>query len=86
MRLKMENKPKYIPISGTKFVRDTDTGAILNTDKLEFNNYNAQREIRMKEQIEKEQIKGKINQIESDIQDIKNMIMELSKARLTNGN
>lgn len=82
----MENLPKYVAIVGTKYVRDTTTGAILNTDKLEHNNYIAQREIKLNEQIEKEQIKTKIDRLEMDIQEIKNMLIELSKTRIANGN
>lgn len=78
--------PKYIPVKGTKYVRDTSTGAILNTDKAEYNNYMAQRQIKFNEEREKEEIKLKINQIENDIQEIKAMIIELSRARLTNAN
>lgn len=78
--------PKYIPVKGTKYVRDTLTGAILNTDKAEYNNYMAQRQIKLNEELEKEETKLKINQIENDIQEIKAMIIELSRARLTNGN
>lgn len=78
--------PKYIPVKGTKYVRDTLTGAILNTDKAEYNNYMAQRQIKLNEEREKEETKLKINQIENDIQEIKAMIIELSRARLTNGN
>lgn len=78
--------PKYIPIIGTKYVRDTTTGAILNTDKAEYNNYIVQRQIKLNEQKEKEETKLKINQIENDIQEIKAMIIELSKSRLANGN
>lgn len=82
----MENLPKYISVSGTKFIRDTETGAILNTDKSEYNNYLVQRQIKLKEAQEKEMTQQKISQIEFDIQEIKSMIINLSKERLTYGN
>lgn len=82
----MSEEINYIPITGTAFVRDMKSGAILNTNKSELNSYYAQREIRRKEQIEKDQVKNKLNQLETDIQEIKSMIVELTKMRINNGN
>lgn len=80
----MTEEINYIPITGTDFVRDMKSGAILNTNKSELNSYYAQRDIKRKELIEKEQFKNKLNQLETDIQEIKSMIVELTKMRVNN--
>lgn len=80
----MTEEINYIPITGTAFVRDMKSGAILNTNKSELNSYYAQRDIKRKELIEKEQFKNKLNQLETDIQEIKSMIVELTKMRVNN--
>jgi hypothetical protein len=46
--------PKYIPVEGTKFVRDMTNGAILNTDKREYQEYKIKKQIQEKEKREKE--------------------------------
>ena len=82
----MNNLPKYIPVSGTKFVRDTETGAILNTDMNEMINYQIQKDAKIRERMEKEATQQKFSQIENDIREIKDMIFQLAKMRDTNGN
>jgi len=82
----MNNLPKYIPVSGTKFVRDTETGAILNTDMNEMINYQIQKDAKIRERMEKEATQQKFCQIENDIREIKDMIFQLAKMRDTNGN
>jgi hypothetical protein len=82
----MNNLPKYIPVSGTKFVRDTETGAILNTDMNEMINYQIQKDAKIRERMEKEANQQKFSQIENDIKEIKDMIFQLAKMRDTNGN
>jgi hypothetical protein len=71
--------PKYIPVEGTKYVRDTENGAILNTDINELNAYKLKKQIREKETKEKEEMKRRIENLESNIQDIKNILIEISK-------
>jgi hypothetical protein len=82
----MNNLPKYIPVSGTKFVRDTETGAILNTDMNEMINYQIQKDAKIRERMEKEANQQKFSQIENDIKEIKDMIFQLAKMRDTNAN
>lgn len=82
----MTEEIKYLPIKGTNYVRDMKSGAILNINKTELNSYYAQREIRRKEQFERDQIKDRMNQLETDIQEIKNMIVRLTKMRVNNDN
>jgi hypothetical protein len=82
----MKNLPKYIPVAGTKFVRDTETGAILNTDKADLIDYQVQKEMRIADRMEKENTKQKISQIENDIKEIKDLLFQLAKMRESNAN
>lgn len=82
----MRNLPKYIPVPGTKFVRDTETGAILNTDKADLIDYQVKKEMRIADRMEKENTKQKISQIENDIKEIKDLLVQLAKMRETNAN
>jgi len=72
-----KNYPRYIPIEGTKFVRDMENGAILNTDVNELNNYYHQKKIRDEENREKELMKNKLLSLERDMSDIKRMLSSL---------
>jgi hypothetical protein len=71
--------PRFVPVKGTKFVRDMENGAILNTDINELNSYKLKKQIRDKELKEKEEMKQKIQSLENNISEIKNMLTELSK-------
>jgi hypothetical protein len=71
--------PRFIPVEGTKYVRDTENGAILNTDINELNAYKIKKQIRDREMKEKEETKRRIDSLESNIQEIKNILIEMSK-------
>jgi len=60
-----------IPIEGHKnLFRDEKSGAIVNSDTFEYNQY-----IRMKKERQKQ--KDEINELKTDVQQIKNLLMEL---------
>ena len=60
-----------IPIEGhSNLFRDEKTGAIVNCDTYEYNQY-----IRMKKERQKQ--KDEINELKKDVQVIKNLLMEL---------
>ena len=60
-----------IPVEGHRnLYRDERTGAILNCDTFEYNQY-------MKIKNEKRKQKDEINQIKSDIDEIKTLLREL---------
>lgn len=80
------NRPRYIPVKGTKFVRDTTNGALLNTDIEEINSYKIRKKIRDAEKREKEMMKTKIGRLESDISDIKSMLTQLLNLGNKNAN
>ena len=60
-----------IPIEGhNNLFRDESSGAIVNSDTIEYNQY-----IRMKN--ERQRQKDEIAELKSDVQQIKNLLMEL---------
>jgi wobble nucleotide-excising tRNase len=71
--------PKYIPVKGTKLVRDTTTGAILNTDINEYNEYKLKKKIRDQEIIEKNKLYNRVDKIENDISEIKELLITMLK-------
>jgi hypothetical protein len=61
-----------IPVEGnSNLSRDPKTGAILNTDRSEYEKYVAQREAR---QLDKE----RLNKLESEISEIKELLVKLT--------
>lgn len=69
---------EFLKVVGhTGLVRDTSSGAIINTNKTEYEEYMA----RMKEAEEREnaisQHTAEINNIKNELQDIKSLILQL---------
>ena len=64
-----------------KLVRDTNSKAVLNTDKTGLQEYYAKREVLKKEQQEKIETKERLAKIESEMQDIKNLLIEIAELR-----
>jgi len=58
-------------------VRDMSSKAILNTDRKALEEYYKQREIAKKELNEKNEMKNRLVTLESDMQQIKSMLLEL---------
>jgi hypothetical protein len=67
-------------------VRDQDSKAILNTDKAALDRYLSERAYAEKQFREKEELKEKVNNLQKDMGEIKNMLYELTRMRTTNGN
>tara|TARA_B100001063_G_C16536734_1_gene439202 strand:- start:318 stop:521 length:204 start_codon:yes stop_codon:yes gene_type:complete len=64
-----------IPVEGHKnLFRDENSGAIVNCDTMEYNQY-----IKMKNERQKQ--KEEISELKKDVQMIKNLLMELVDAR-----
>ena len=70
-----------LKVENSHFVRDTHSKAILNTDKNGLNEYYMKRELAKKEKTEKEETKYRIAKLENDIQDIKNLLIEIAALR-----
>lgn len=64
-----------------KLVRDTSSKAVLNTDKTALQEYYAKRDMLKKEQEEKIETKERLAKIEQDMQDIKNLLVEIAALR-----
>ena len=77
----------YVPIKDKKeFVRDTSNKAILNTNMEELKTYYAERDLAIRKNEEKLMMEQKVNKLEEDITDIKQMLRELVQMRNPNGN
>jgi hypothetical protein len=77
----------YVPIKDKKeFVRDISNKAILNTNMEELKTYYAERDLAIKRNEEKLMMEQKVNKLEEDITDIKQMLRELVQMRNSNGN
>ena len=67
----------YVKVKDANFIRDTNSMALINTDRKAINDY--QEKVRMakiqKEEINK--IKSEIADVRNDVQDIKMMITKL---------
>jgi len=63
-----------IPVEGHKNLFRDDSGAIVNCDTTEYNQY-----IKMKHDRQKQ--KEEISQLKKDVHEIKNLLMELINAR-----
>ena len=77
----------YLKVEGRDFLyRDTESGAILNFNRDEFQQYYADRDKDLKEIQEKQILTNKVNKLEEDVGEIKNLLKELIQMRTTNGN
>ena len=64
-----------------KLVRDVHSKAVLNTDRNALQEYYAKRDMIKKEQEEKSETKMRLAKLESDMQDIKNLLIEIVALR-----
>jgi hypothetical protein len=78
---------KHIKVQGhDNLVRDSHSKAILNTDVAGLQRYLAERDIAEKQRREKQELVEKVNNLEKDMSEIKNMLYELTRMRTPNGN
>ena len=70
-----------VKIKDTNYVRDIHSKALLNTDREGLNEYLMKREIAKKELCEKSETKERLAQLESDMQEIKNLLIEIAALR-----
>lgn len=69
---------RYIPVKGySGLVRDTETNAILNTDESVAQRAREQKQLRKMKREEEKELKMKVNSLESDVSEIKQMLAEL---------
>ena len=68
----------YVQIKENKdLIRDTESRALLNTNRGELEAYYAERDIKIKELQEKQALENKVDKLEQDISDIKNLLQQL---------
>jgi hypothetical protein len=78
---------EYVPIEINRdLVRDVSNRALLNTNLEELKTYYAERDLRLKELEEKQTMEQKVNKLEQDITDIKDMLREIVQMKAPNGN
>jgi hypothetical protein len=78
---------QYVPIEINRdLVRDVSNRALLNTNLEELKTYYAERDLRLKELEEKQTMEQKVNKLEEDITDIKNMLRDIVQMKAPNGN
>ena len=70
---------KQVKIPDTSFVRDIHSKAILNTDRRGLNEYLMRKEIAKKQQNEKIETKERLDRLEQDIQEIKEILLKMSR-------
>lgn len=68
-----------VKIPDTTFVRDIHSKAILNTDRKGLNEYLMKKEIAKKQQNEQAEARNRLDRLEQDIQEIKELILKLSR-------
>lgn len=74
---------KQVQIPDTPYVRDIHSKAILNTDKKGLNEYLMKRDFARKQKGEQDHTKERLEKLENDIQEIKELLLKMSS---TNGN
>jgi hypothetical protein len=77
---------QHVRIQDSALVRDIHSKAILNTDKAGLNDYLMKREIAKKQQAERVQTKDRLDKIENDMSEIKNLLVQLVNTGKLNGN
>lgn len=77
----------YLKVQGhNNLIRDSHSKAILNTDKAGLEKYLADREFAEKQKQEKQEFTDKIQRLENDMSEIKELLYTLTQMRTTNGN
>jgi hypothetical protein len=68
----------FVQIKDNKnLIRDTESRAILNTNIEELKTYYTEREIKIKEMQEKQALESKVNKLEEDMSEIKDMLRQI---------
>jgi t-SNARE complex subunit (syntaxin) len=62
-------------------IRDMQSKAVLNTDKVGLNNYLQKRELAKKELSEKAETKQRLAKIEEEMSEIKSLLREIAASR-----
>jgi hypothetical protein len=77
---------EYVKIPDTSYVRDVHSKAILNTDRKALEEYKLKKEIAKRQSEESEETKMRLNLIEKEMQEVKQLLLDLKNMRTTHGN
>ena len=66
-------------MSEHKFIRDTVSSAVLNTDLNALEQYKVARDTKLQEQAVMQNCVNDINNLKSDMQEIKNLLLKISE-------
>lgn len=75
-----------VTIPETSFVRDIHSKALLNTNKNELNEYLMKKEIAKKQQENSNLLTNKVDKLESEIFEIKNVLLQIQKSLIKDAN
>lgn len=76
----MNNLPNYLKVSDHEgLIRDTNKNSIINTNKTAYEEYLTKRNIKKKNTEKIIQLENEIKDIKSDINDIKNLLIDALK-------
>lgn len=67
----------YLKVKDTPYIRDVNSKAILNTDKVALQEYQLKKSIAEKQNHETAELKHRILNIETDMQEIKTLLQRL---------
>jgi len=67
----------YLKVEGTKLVRDTRSGAIINQDKNGLETYLNRRRVMESQKEEINNVKSEIKELKEDLTEIKSLIIKL---------
>ena len=67
----------YLRVEGTKLVRDTRTGAIINQDKNGLDEYLNKRRVLESQKNEINNVKSEVKELREDITEIKSLLLKL---------
>jgi hypothetical protein len=77
----------YVQIeSNSSLIRDIDNRALLNTNREELITYYTERDLKLKEFEDKKLIQEKVDNLEKDITEIKDMLKQIVQMRIQDGN
>jgi|APSaa5957512535_1039671.scaffolds.fasta_scaffold347472_2 hypothetical protein len=66
-------------MSELKYTRDSNSSAVLNTDKTALSRYKINRAIKLEEQKKLQDCITDINTLKDDMQEIKNLLLKISE-------
>jgi len=81
LSLRHNMNTNLVQIEDSSYVRDIHSKAILNTDLNGLNEYYMKREMFKKEQAEKIQMSNRLDKIENDMSEIKNLLRDIVSLR-----